>query len=580
MKVSIDWLKELVDLKIPVEDLVNLIPLRVQGGIKEAAENYFELDLKGYNRADLLSMRGVAYEVAALTDSSVLFNDHIFDNNLWMDKGEQIEPKGDLPQLSVEIKDPKLASVYCLAKIEGLKVEQSNKTWVKKLSDSGIRSVNNVADVTNLMMLEYGQPLHAFDAKEVKDETIIVRIAKQDEKLITLDSKIRKLLPGDLLITDQEKALGLAGVMGGKNSEVTEDTTSILLEAAIFDPEALRSTSARLGIQSEASKRFYHGLTKKRLLQALNAAITMYLSMGGKLTALTAIGLTHETPRHIRLFLSKANQLIGVTINRDEVKKYLERLRFSFPGEFHKEDTSWIISPPFWRLDVNIEEDIIEEVARMYGYEKIPAKPLTGELLKKIDQSLFNLISSLRKTLVDLGLIEVQTYSFCSAAVADNLKLDKKTLIRLTNPMSSETEYLRMNIWPNLIEVIAKNYKQGYKDIAVFEIGKIYEVSPAGQPQESYKLAVALLNGSSNPLAELNAIFAQVNQVMALKLTTGPSSFKFPLFHPHRFMAINHGQNRVGGIGEVHKRVTDKFNLPERAAILEIPLLVGLHHYP
>lgn len=258
MRVSMSWLKELVDLKIPLKEMIRLLPLRTVG-LKEASQDSFELDMKGYNRADLLSMRGVAYEIAAITNSEVSFKENL----------DYIWEKLQLPAVETEVKDANLAPVYCLAKIEGLKVDKSSPDWIKKLNDSGMRTVNNIADVTNLIMLEYGQPLHAFNSNTVKDGKIIVRKASQEERIVTLDNKTRNLEAADLLITDPEKALGIAGVMGGKNSEVSDSTTTILLEAAIFDPVNLRNTATRLGLQSEAGKRFQHGLTKKKTTSSL-----------------------------------------------------------------------------------------------------------------------------------------------------------------------------------------------------------------------------------------------------------------------------------------------------------------------
>ncbi len=554
MKVSIDWLKELVDLKISVQELTDLIPLRVQGGIKEVTENYLELDLKGYNRADLLSLRGVAYEVAAITDSKVKFQD-----------GEAELPK-ELPELKVEVENSKLCPVYCLVKIEGLKVEPSSKEWVKKLADSETRSVNNIADVTNLVMLEYGQPLHAFDAKAVKNETIIVRTAKEGEKIITLDNKTRDLEEGDLLIADPQNALGIAGVMGGKDSEVSDSTETILLEAAIFDPIALRKTATRLGLQSEASKRFYHGLTARRLYQALEATIKMYQDLGGKVTGFIKVGEIKDQVKKIQLRQEKVNSLIGVDIPEEEVRRYLESLGLKGSGE-----GVWEV--PYFRLDINIEEDLVEEVARMYGYERIPSKELKGELPERIDQTLFNLINKLKTEFVQLGLTEVQTYSFYSTQVLNSFNYPKNQLIKVANPISAETEYLRDHLWPNLVEVIAKNFKQGFSDIAIFEVGKVYYPTQDGQLMEEYRVALGLLNVTDNPIAELAQILKRVAEELKIDISIGePIGQSEGRFHPNRYAFLNFNDQPIGKIGEVHPRCIDKIGLNQRVSILELNL--------
>src|SRR3989344_5361685 len=272
MKVSKNWLKELVEIK-DIDQLVELLPLRTIA-TKEVTDDYIELDMKGYNRADLLSMRGIAYEVGAVTNSKVNFEEPKKSDYIWVEKSLDSTP--------VSIEDEELCQIQAVAKIEGLKVEHSKDRWVKKLSDSGMRSIDNITDVTNLIMLEYGHPLHAFDGATVKDETINVRRAKEGEEITTLDGKLRELTKDDLVLADTEKALDVAGVMGGKDTEIKDTTSTILLSASLFNPEMVRKTANRLKLQSEASKRFYHGLTAKRLLQALNAAIKMYQDLGGK----------------------------------------------------------------------------------------------------------------------------------------------------------------------------------------------------------------------------------------------------------------------------------------------------------
>ena len=543
MKVSINWLKELVGLKVSIDEVVRLLPLRTIG-LKEITHDFtgdsrqaslIELDMKGYNRADLLSMRGVAREVAAITDSKLKFED------------EQI-PKFVLPETPVKVENPELAPVYCIAKIENLKVEASNKIWVRKLNDSGMRAINNVADITNLIMLEYGQPMHAFDAACVDGETLVVRTARQGETLVTLDGKTRKLDTGDLLIADPKKALGLAGVMGGKHSEVSDTTTTILIEAAIFDPTSIRRTAQRHGLYSEASKRFQHGLTKTNLLRALAAAIKMYGALGGKLTALTLTEDLKDKSKILTLTQQKLNSLIGIDITPDFVETSLQSLGFHPRGV----GSNWEVTVPYWRQDCNIEEDLIEEVARMYGYEKIPPKSLEGKVPQKLDQSLQHPIYDLKVALKNAGLTEVQTYSFYGSKTINDLQIKVNDLVKVSNPISSETEYMRDQIWPNLLEVVAKNIKQGFKDIAIFEIGKVYN-------PEKYHLAIALMNGSDNPMSELTSISRGVK----LTHSNGVQMDDRNLFHPTRV---------TENMAEVHPRILNKFGIEKRVAILEIEI--------
>lgn len=572
MKVSKDWLRELVDLKISDEELVRLLPMRTIG-LKEVTDKFIELDMKGYNRADLLGMRGVAFEVAAITNSQVNFTE--VDNYIWTER--------NLKDLKVEIENPKLCKVYCVAKIEKIKVAPSPKNWVKKLEDSGIRSINNIVDITNLCMLEFGQTMHSFDGAKVKDETMIIRNAKKGERLITIDGKDRELSEDDLLITDPENILSMSGIMGGKDSEVSESTNSILLEVAIFDPILIRKSTQRHNLYSEASKRIQHGLTVKRMLQALDAAIKMYEQMGGVLTAISITGDLKDEHKKVNLRHQKLNSLVGVNFKKEEVENYLQSLGFHLEGVA---TNSWEVTVPYWRLDINIEEDLIEEVARIYGYEKIPPKKLEGKSPQKIDQGLQDLIYKLKASFSKVGLTEVQSYSFYSSETLQALgwtpELSKKHLVKVANPISSETEYMRMNIWPNLVDVVEKNigYKQSLpsdegKDIAIFEIGKVYYISSKDNlPRENYRLAIALMDSTNNPLPETLAIFEKVVKGLKLniKSKSNPATDGHQLFHPVRHLSILKGEDYIGGIAEVHPRVLHTYGVEKRVAIVEIDL--------
>ncbi|MBI2196702.1 phenylalanine--tRNA ligase subunit beta [Candidatus Daviesbacteria bacterium] len=570
MKISINWLEELINSKVSVEEIIRLLPLRTIG-IKDVTDDFIELDMKGYNRADLLSLRGIAYEVAAITDSKVTFAEPNPESFTWNGK--------NLPEASVKVENPELAPLYCIAEISGLKVGASPADWVKKLADSGIRAVNNIADITNLVMLEYGQPSHAFDAATIKDQALIVRTAKEGENLITLDGKTRKLLSSDLLITDPEKAVGLAGVMGGKNSEVTEKTAEILLEVAIFDPKTIRKTATRLGLPSEAGTRFQHGLTGTRAFQALNALIRTYQQLGGKLEAISIVDNLEEKTKTVTLTQKKVNSLIGIDIPPAEVESSLTKLDFKLASHSStpiKSGSSgnvvWDVTVPYFRLDINIEEDLIEEVARMYGYEKIPPQELQGKLPEKIDQSLFDLIYNLRLKFVELGLTEVQTYSFYSTQVINELRMTTNDLIKIANPISSETEYLRDEIWPNLLEKAAENLKY-FKEVAIFEVGKAYQAKP--ELKEGYRLSILLSDDSGDPTPELYQIFQETMSHLPgekLQLHLEGEAEEREFFHPTRFAALEKDGKEIGFIAEIHPRIANKFGIEKRVAVLEIKI--------
>lgn len=570
MRVSIEWLRQLVELPESIERLVGLLPLRTID-TKDITDRSIELDMKGYNRADLLSMRGVALETSAITGGKILFTEPEESKYFWVEK--------ELPQIKAQVEDTKASPFYCLVKIDGLKVEQSSKEIQQKLADSGMRAVNSIADITNMVMLEYGQPLHAFDAGKIKDETIIVRQAKSGEILKTLDGKDRQLVEQDIVIADSEKAVGLAGVMGGENTEITDDTSSILLEAAIFDPVQLRRTATRLNLSSEAGKRFYHGLTKKRLLQALNAAIIEYQKLGGRVNGIVLVGESTEPQHQIPVTLDKIVGLIGTPITAAQVEQYLQSLHFNLlPQTDAQGNAGWVVTPPYYRLDIEIEEDVIEEIARMYGYENIPAQPLLDNQPVQVDQSEFETITKVKQTLVGLGLTEVQTYSFYSTEVLEALGWteDRRSLLlKITNPMSAETEYMRQTVWANLAEVAAKNLKQGVKDVAIFEVGKVYQLTQELAINEYNSLAISVVGDGELAIKELHQYVEKMCEVFGKKavFTQGLGELPVELYHPTRQFKLAFDDKPVGGIAEVHPRVMFKLGLEgKRVAVCEIPL--------
>lgn len=554
MRVSKNWLKELVDLKTPMKELIDILPLHTIG-IKEVTEQFIELDMKGYNRSDLLSMRGVAYEVSALTLSSIYFKEIQESEFAWNSKGK-------LPEVKTTIENSELAPFYCVAKIENVKTKESPEEWKERLSECGLRSVNNIADITNLVMLEYGQPLHAFDAEKVEGEEIIVRTAKENEEIVTLDGKKRSLSGSDLLITDSKKAIGIAGVMGGKNSEIDESTHTILLEAAIFDPVNIRRTTTALGLPSEASRRFQHGLTKKRLLQALDCAIKMYEVLGGRLTAITIKGNFEDRPKKINLSLDKINSLVGTKFSADQVEDYLKRLCFSL----EKVGRGWEVIPPYFRLDISLEEDLIEEVARMYGYEKISPEPVLEVDPLQPEDPIFGVIGNLRKKLLEEGLSEVQTYSFYSSEIIKVLNLDESKLIQIANPISAETKNLRDQIWPNLIEVVGRNIRHNFSDISIFEIGKTYGKNE-NEINEQYNLAIAVSSNINNPIEEVVLLARELGLGINTHLNSDPA------FHPKRTALLKKDGKEVGILGEIHLKVLDELGISQRVSVLEIKLV-------
>jgi phenylalanyl-tRNA synthetase beta chain len=554
MKVSIDWLNELVELNGSVEDLVELLPLR-SIGTKEVTADFIELDMKGYNRADLLSMRGVAYEVAAITDSKLKFEE------------EEVDLDEKSATIDVEIQHKKDCPIYLVAQIDGVKVGKSNPDTIKKLADSGIRAVNNVVDITNLIMLEYGQPLHAFDGRVCTNRNgnvqIGVRRAMSDESIQTLDEKDRVLMTEDIVIVSGQQVIGIAGVMGGKVSEVSDQTTTIVLEAAIFDPRLLRKTANRLSIHSEAAKRFYHGLTEKRLLQAFAKAIKELEKLGGKVVGIKKVGDYPAEKIDINVEVSKINALVGLDLGDDFIIQSLRKLYF----EVEKSGDMLTVRPPYFRLDCRIGVDIVEEVARMYGYEKIPAKELAGETPEKIDQTKFEFEQKLRASLVELGFNEVLTYSFVGSKIIEAMEWTNDSMVKVANPISSETEYLRRQIWPNLVSALISNLKFR-KSAKIFEIGKTYSAID-GEIIERRVVSLAWADDGDDPFAALSGVFEALGGMAGVKWTLQANDTNNNL-HPVRQVRVLDEDQIVGVGGEVNMRLIDTLGGNKRIAIIEV----------
>jgi phenylalanyl-tRNA synthetase beta chain len=456
-------------------------------------DEVLELDLTP-NRSDCLSMLGVAYEVGAIMDRSVKLPDT--ESGLG---GSGVRASD---RISVRIDAPEECTHYAARLIEGVRIGPSPLWMQNRLMAAGVRPINNIVDITNYVMLEYGQPLHAFDADQLEGGRIVVRLAQAGEKLETLDGTVRELEPHMLLITDGVKPVALAGVMGGANSEVTEGTTRILLESAKFSGRSVRKTSRQLGLRSEASLRFEKEVNPEAVIPALNRAASLMVQYAGGSVAEGIVEQRTKSfePVRLPLPLARVNGFLGTSLTLDEVKAIMRRFGFGF------EETSGetlLVDVPSRRGDITRTVDLIEEVARLYGYDNIPTTLMTGETtpgsLKK-EQRIRRL---LRQLMTGAGLHEAITYSFTHPSRKTGypgLYPSAKT-IALAMPMSEERSELRTSLIPHLMEAAAYNRNRGNDDVALFEIAKAYTTDEdrlTRQPEETI-LFSALLTGARRP---------------------------------------------------------------------------------
>ncbi|MDD2927248.1 MAG: phenylalanine--tRNA ligase subunit beta [Candidatus Omnitrophica bacterium] len=485
MKVTYNWLKEFVDIKIPAKQLADKLTmagLEVVSLEEKAGDFVLEIEITS-NRPDWLSVLGVAREVAAITRREL--------------KAKNPKPKTKTAKgnLRIEIEDKRDCLCYTARIIRGIKVGPSPEWLRKRLELVGCRSVNNIVDITNYALLELGEPLHAFDLDKLNPGKIVVRRAKAGEKIATLDGQVRSLNNNVLVIADKAKAVAIAGVMGGKETEVTLDTRNILLEAAVFNPIVVRRCRQALGLQSESSYRFERGVDLGMVEQAsLRAAQLIREYCFTQEVSFNSSGLVKCKEGSVKLGMARATEVLGANIAPAKIKQTLSRLGFAVK---QKAKNILDVGVPSSRPDVKLEVDLIEELARIFGYERIPVslpavKPRVTANVKRA------LTSTVKEILVGLGLSEVITYSLTDKLTLNSLGLGVQP-IEILNPLSQEQEVLRPTLISGLGRAVSLNFNQKQEYVAIFEISNIF--LGENKPREELTLGIAL-SGTKSFLLE------------------------------------------------------------------------------
>jgi phenylalanyl-tRNA synthetase beta chain len=522
------------------------------------------------NRADALSMLGVAYEVAAILKRVV--------NKPY---GENVNYKID-HDFNVTINTVG-CTLYYAKKIKNVKVEPSPQWLQTALIASGIRPISNVVDVTNFVMLELGQPLHAFDYKKLNSNQIVVRNAYEFEKIVTLDHNERELLTSDVVITDGKKPIAIAGVMGGQNTEIDNNTTDVLLESAVFNPLSVRRTYTRLGLRSESSLRYEKKVDPNRTLYALNRASQLLEAIAmGKVDDLVAFknNQANLESLSVSITLNKINSVLGIHLNENEVSSIFTRLNFD-----HRLNKGvFTVNVPTRRQDISIEEDLIEEVIRIYGYDNLnKTLPLTESIGKLTDNQAK--IRQIKRVLNASGLNEVVTYSLNSEKNVNRFKYNNEVHydeINLSMPMSEERKVLRVSLLHSLMEVINYNNARNNNDIAIFEMGRQYYFEN-NEPKENSLLTCAVTGlihetkwqGKKESVdfyylkGILEAVLTKLNLLDQYKLVQ--TSDCGSDFHPKRTANILINDTIVGIIGQVHPNTQKEYDTFE-TYVLEVNL--------
>jgi phenylalanyl-tRNA synthetase beta chain len=580
MRVPISWLKEYVDIEISPEEIarrLTMAGIAVENIERTDKEVVLELELTP-NRADCLGLINVAREVAAVTGGRLHLPEVLVP--------ETKEKAEDLAL--VEIQAPGLCGRYLARVIRDVRIGPSPAWMQERLQAVGVRPINSIVDVTNYVMFETGQPLHAFDYDALAEHRIIVRQAGQNEKMITLDNVERELEKEMLVIADARQAVALAGVMGGLESEVTEKTQTILLESAHFDRVSIRQTSRKFGLRSESSTRFEKGTDIEGVSLAADRAAQLIAQIGAGNPVSGAIDV-YLNPRpalRISLRISRTNALLGTNLNQLEVINLLSQLQLQPKVEDEDRVT---VEVPSYRGDLEREVDLIEEIARLYGYDKIPVTLPSGTITQGIKTPVQKAEDKTREVLAACGLNEVATFSMVSPRVFDKIALLEddplRQVIVLANPLNEEQSVLRTTLVPNLLEVAARNFSRRVTEAAIFEQGHVFH-SQTGTGTDLLpieRLYVAGLTmgdqlpGWNYSPESMDFYFLKgvveelLNALGVNEYLVNPASLG-PTFHPGRSAEVCLDGESLGLIAEIHPDVLEEYGIPKRAWVFQLDL--------
>ncbi|MYC78090.1 phenylalanine--tRNA ligase subunit beta [Candidatus Poribacteria bacterium] len=539
----------------------------------------FELEITP-NRPDCLSLIGIAREIRAETGNPLKL------------------PTVDLQESSINVRDltsvtidvPDLCPRYAARVIQGVKVGESPAWLQQRLASVGIGVINNIVDITNFVLMEYGQPLHAFDYHKLTENRIVVRRATEGERITTLDEVARDLTPDMLVIADAEKPVALAGIMGGYDSEITETTCDVLLESAYFNPSSVRATAKTLAISTEASYRFERGADPGVVLAALDRAAQLIAELAGGTVCEGVVDVYpgQQPLAEIQLRPERVNFVLGTTLEAAEMVQILNRLGFDVDttGEVYH------VTVPTFRADVTREVDLIEEIARVYGYDNIPTTLPKGDIPVPAPNPKTEVRRRIKHFLLAAGMMEAVNYSFCDPNCFDKIRLKAddplRNTLQLRNPLSPEMSVLRTTLTPGVLENAQRNRNHQIDTIALFEIGGVFLHNGEGDRSD---LGIATLE----PERVTGILAGQVGEGVYSDPYRPPDFFDIkglvegmlevcgvvdwtlqktdvPTFHPGRNAEVVLDDRRIGVFGEVHPEVLENYDLPYKAYLFEFDL--------
>ena len=509
------------------------------------------------NRPDCYSIIGLARESAAAFGKTMRHHEPVVHGS---DAGSIFE------HLDVEVPAEALCNRYSSRMVKNVKIGPSPKWLRQRLRANGVRPINNIVDITNYVMLEYGQPMHAFDYRYVASGKIVVREAEEGETLTTLDGNVRTLRPGMLVIADETKPIGLAGIMGGENSEILEDTTTVVFESANFNGTSIRQTALALGMRTESSGKFEKNLDPMMTIPAVQRACELVelLQCGDVLDGIIDIINYVPQAKELPLEPEKINKLLGTDISREDMIKYLNLLEIEVDGD--------IIKVPSFRPDLNLMADIAEEVGRSYGYNEIPTTSFKTSTQGGY-APIMHFENKAGQLCRGLGFSEIITYSFVSPAIFDQIRIPAdstlRNTLRIQNPLGEDTSIMRTIALPSMLDILSRNYAYHNKCVKLYELAKIYLPVEGDLPQEPKMLVLGSYGAGESFFTlkgELEAILAGLRLPKASYCAVKDN----PSYHPGRCAAVSINGVGVGFMGQVHPTVAKNYGMDCEVYCVEI----------
>jgi len=552
------------ELGISNEDKIFFIDEKIKPGtplikaLKYLNDQIFDMEVTS-NRPDAMCIVGIAREAAAIFAA----------NFLYKDPKPNLTVLGEKKKLTVTIKEPKLCPRYEAAVMTDVKVEASPLWMQQRLLSAGLRPINNLVDITNYILLEFGQPMHVFDYNKLAGNEIIVRLAQKGEKILALDGKEYELDENVLVVADGKNPCAVGGIMGGELSGATTATKSIVLEVGNWDPVNIRRTARNLNLHSDASNLYEKGLHPEGTRPALLRAIELVKELAGGKMANEIIDENNSKfkAKTVKLNSDNVTRILGVEIKAEKIKTILESLGFAVSG---KAKAALEVTVPWWRdHDIEGEHDLIEEVARIYGYQNLPTQLMSGELpVDFCGGNEFRQEDKVKDILAGFGLTEIFSYSFISEKIIKDAGLDSVDAVKIANPLSLDFEYMRTSLIPGLLQIISEN-AGFHNQIKIFDLSKIYLKYEGDLPRETMALAIACVSASADEaLSDLRGIWEGLS--IKLGLNYEFSNFKKKeLFWSDNSLALK-GKEIIGGIGLISKGIALKFGIKKSVAVIYV----------